>query len=207
MLYQFENGRIEYYDGLNLTLIQPDTSVLRFEHIKHLAINKNGISFHGKYIPSPSEIVGLKYTNKQGDDCELNVIYLREDHNGICVYHDPNIPNFDNLDISKEYYHLDKYEFLPLSEAYYQIIMTELKEKGYVYNRNDIEIYKDIWKPTLLDDYYYVTATGSINKTVYVEDDISDRMRLEIGNCFKTEEEAQEASEAFVKWFKAYRRC
>lgn len=207
MLYQFENGRIEYYDGLNLTLIQPDTSVLRFEHIKHLAINKNGISFHGKYIPSPSEIVGLKYKNKQGDDCEINVIYLREDHNGICVYHDPNIPNFDNLNISKEYYHLDKYEFLPLSEAYYQIIMTELKEKGYVYNRNDIEIYKDIWKPNLSDTYWYITSFGAVTDTFYAGDDIHDELHISIGNCFQTKEQAEEAREAFVKWFKAYRRC
>lgn len=61
MLYQFQNGRIDYYDGLSLTLIQPDTSVLRFEHIENLSINGNGISFHGKYIPAPSEIVALRY--------------------------------------------------------------------------------------------------------------------------------------------------
>ena len=206
MLYQFETGRIDYYDGLNLTLIQLDTSVLRFEHIKHLAINKNGISFHGKYVPSPSKIVGLKYKNKNNDDCEINVIYLREDHNGICVYHDPNIPNFDNLDISKEYYHLDNYEFLPLSEAYYQIIMTELKEKGYVYNRNDIKIYKDIWKPENGGIYWYITSFGSVTQTIYTEDYIQDKLRMSIENCFQTKKQADEAKEAFVKWFKTYRQ-
>ena len=84
--------------------------------------------------------------------------------------------------------------------------MTELKEKGYIYNRNDIEIYKDIWKPAILDNYYYITSSGSINQTIYVEEDIADRMRLEIGNCFQTQEQAQEANEAFVKWFKSYRK-
>lgn len=207
MLYQFENGRINYYDGLNLTLIQPDTSVLRFEHIENLSINTSGISFDGNYIPSKSEIVGLKYKNKDNDEFEINVIYLGKDDKRIEVYCNSNIPEFDNLNTSTKYISKKDCEFLPISESYLAAIMTELKEKGYVYDRNNIEIYKDIWKPALLDDYYYVTATGSINKTVYVEDDISDRMRLEIGNSFKTEEEAQEASEAFVKWFKAYRRC
>ena len=207
MLYQFEKGTIDLYDGCNLVLVLPNTSVLGFNHVSDLNINKKGISFRGNYIPSKSEIVGFKYKNKDNDECEINVIYLGEDDKRIEVYCNPNIPCFDNLNISTKHISKKDCEFLPLSEAYYQIIMTELKEKGYVYDRNSIEIYKDVWIPTLLDDYYYVTATGSINKTVYVEDDISDRMRLEIGNCFKTEEEAQEVSEAFVKWFKAYRRC
>lgn len=207
MLYQFQTGKIDYYDGLSLTLIQPDTSVLQFENIENLNINKNGISFHGNYTPSHGEIVGLKYKNKQGDDCEINVIYLMEDDKTIEVYCNPNIPEFDNLNISTKYISKKDCEFLPISESYFAAIMTELKEKGYVYDRNNIEVYKDIWKPTLLDDYYYVTATGSINKTVYVEDDISDRMRFEIGNCFQNEKDVEEAREAFVKWFKAYRRC
>ena len=206
MLYQFPEGKIDYYDGLNLTLIQPDTSVLEFEHIEHLAINKNGISFHGKYIPSPGEIVALKYKNKQGDDCEINVIYLREDHNGIGVYHNPNIPNFDNLNISKEHYHLDKYEFLPLTEAYYKMIMAELKEKGYIYNRNDIEIYKDIWKPKLSEFYWYITSFGVVTDTFYQGSNIEDDLHIKIGNCFQTKEQAEEAREAFVKWFKSYRQ-
>lgn len=207
MLYQFENGRINYYDGLNLTLIQPDTSVLRFEHIENLNINTSGISFHGKYVPEPGEIVGLKYRNKQGDDCELNIIYLREDHNGICVYHNPNIPNFDNLNISQVYYHLDKYEFLPLTEAYYKIIIAELKEKGYIYDRNDLEIYKNIWKPKQGEIYSYITSFGEIGSRFYTEGDIQDEMRMNIENCFQTKEQAEEAREVFVKWFKSYRQC
>ena len=206
MLYNFEKGTIDLYDGFTLVLILPNTSVLGFNHVSDLNINKKGISFRGNYVPSKCEIVGLKYKNKDNDECEINVIYLGEDDKRIEVYYNPNIPNFDNLDISLKYISKKDCEFLPISESYFAAIMTELKEKGYIYDRNNIEIYKDVWKPTLLNDYYYVTTSGSINKTVYVEDDISDRMRLEIGNCFKTEEEAKEASEAFIKWFKAYRR-
>lgn len=207
MLYQFPNGRIDYYDGLNLTLIQPDTSVLRFEYIENLAINNNGISFHGKYIPSPSEIVGLKYKNKVNDEFEINVIYLGENDKSIEVYCNPNIPEFDNLNTSTKYISKKDCEFIPLSEAYYKLIMTELKEKGYIYNRNDIEIYKDIWKPEINEVYWYITSFGIVTDTFRCEGDGCDNRHIELGNCFQTKEEAEEARKAFVKLFKSYRRC
>lgn len=207
MLYQFPEGRIDYYDGCNLTLIQPNTAVLKFENIKYLAINKNGISFHGKYIPSKGEIVGLKYKNKDNDEFEINVIYLLEDDKTIEVYCNPNIPEFDNLNTSTKYISKKDCEFLPLSEAYYQVIMNELKEKGYVYDRNNIEIYKDIWKPKSGEDYWYITSFGAVNNTFRGDDDIWDDRHVELGNCFQTKEKAEKAREAFVKWFKSYRRC
>ncbi len=207
MLYQFENGRIDYYDGLNLTLIQPDTSVLRFEDIEDLNINRNGISFHGKYIPSCGEIVGLQYKNKDNDEFEINVIYLGENDKHIEIYQNLDIPNFDNLDISIKHIPKKDCEFLPLSEAYYKLIMTELNEKGYVYDRNNIKICKNIWKPKPEETYWYVTSFGVSNSTFYSGDDIQDEMHINIGNCFKTREECREAQEAFINWFKTYRRC
>ena len=207
MLYQFQAGRIDYYDGLNLTLIQPDTSVLKFENIENLNINGNGISFHGEYIPSYGEIVGLQYKNKNNDDCEINVIYLGKDDKHIAVYCNLNIPNFDHLDISKLSISKKDCEFLPLSEGYYQVIMTELKEKGYVYDRNNIEIRKDIWKPKPDETYYYISSFAVVNDTYYQEGYEYDEMRMNIGNCFQTKEAAEEARKAFIKWFKAYRQC
>lgn len=207
MLYQFQTGKIDYYDGLNLTLIQPDTSILKFEHIENLNINGDGISFHGKYRPSCGEIVGLKYKNKDNDDCEINVIYLMEDNKTIEVYCNPNIPEFDNLNISTKYISKKDCEFLPLSEGYYQIIMNELKEKSYIYDRNNIEIYKDIWKPKLSEFYWYITSFGVVTDTFYQGSNVEDDLHIKIGNCFQTKEQAEEAREAFVKWFKAYRRC
>ena len=207
MLYQFEKGTIDLYDGYTLVLVLPNTSVLGFNHVTDLNINKKGISFRGNYIPSKSEIVGLKYKNKDNDEFEINVIYLMEDDKTIEVYHNPNIPDFDNLTISTKYISKQDCEFLPLSEAYYKIIMTELKEKGYIYDRNNIEIYKDIWKPEIDQPYWYVTSFGAVVQTFYTGDDIHDAMHISIGNCFQTKSKADEAKEAFVKWFKAYRRC
>lgn len=207
MLYQFQADKIDYYDGLNLTLIQPDASVLKFENIENLSINGNGISFHGNYIPSLGEIVGLKYKNKSDEDCEINVIYLGKDDKSIEVYCNPNIPDFDHLNISTKYISKKDCEFLPLSEGYYQVIMTELTEKGYVYDRDNIEIHKDIWKPKPDETYYYVSSFGVVNDTYYQEGYKYDQKRMNIGNCFQTKEEAEKARKAFVKWFKTYRRC
>jgi hypothetical protein len=207
MLYQFENGRIDYYDGLSLILIQPDTSVLRFENIENLNINKNGISFNGRYIPSRGEIVGLQYKDENNDDYQINVIYLEEDNKNIKLYCNLNIPDFDNLNTSYKYLSKKDCEFLPISEAYYKVIMTELKEKGYIYDRNNINIYKDIWEPKIDEDYWYVTSFGTVTNTYRCESDRHDDMHISIGNCFQTKAQAEEAREAFVKWFKSYRQC
>lgn len=207
MLYQFEKGTIDLYDGFTLVLVLPNTSVLGFNHVTDLNINKKGISFRGNYIPSKCEIVGLKYKNKDNDDCEINVIYLMEDDKTIEVYCNPNIPNFDNLTISTKYISKKDCEFLPISESYLATIMTELKEKGYVYDRNNIEIYKDIWKPKNGDLCWYVSSFGTVTNTIYAERDIADEALISLGNCFQTKEQAEEANKAFVKWFKAYRRC
>ena len=207
MLYQFQAGRIDYYDGLNLTLIQPDTSVLKFENIENLNINGNGISFHGRYIPSTSEIVGLKYKNKNNDEFTINVIYLGETDKHFEVYYNPNMPDFDNLTISTKYISKKDCEFLPISESYLAAIMTELKDKGYVYDRNNLEIYKDIWKPKPSQVYWYINSAGIVTNTFYLKDNSHDEMQINIGNCFQNRSEAEEARKAFIKWFKAYRRC
>ena len=89
--------------------------------------------------------------------------------------------------------------------------MTELKEKGYIYDRNNIEIYKEFWKPQINETYWYITSCGAITDTFYTGDDadvdVYEKQRVNIGNCFQTREEAREAQEAFFKWFKTYRRC
>ena len=46
------------------------------------------------------------------------------------------------------------------------------------------------WKPKKGDTYYYIGSVGSIFNYDYRED-ISDEAHLNIGNCFKTEEDAK----------------
>ena len=206
MLYNFEKSRIEYYDGLTLILVQPDTSVLTFNDVTDLNINGNGISFRGKYQPSIGEIVGFTYKDSNGDDCDINVIYLERDNNNIRLYYDLNLPSFNNLETSIKYVSTKDGDFIPISNDYFKIIIDELREKGYVYDNNNLIIIKCIWKPLNNEDYWYVMSQGLVNHTLCDYLNRFDKSRIDIGNCFKTESEAQKAADAFIKWFKTYRQ-
>lgn len=50
------------------------------------------------------------------------------------------------------------------------------------------------WKPGLGQKYYFVDSDGIVNNILWADDSI-DNGRFEIGNCFKTEEEAKRAAE------------
>lgn len=52
-----------------------------------------------------------------------------------------------------------------------------------------------VWKPRDGERYYYITDGGDINSDQYYSASFNDNSRYEIGNCFKTEEEAAFAVE------------
>lgn len=55
------------------------------------------------------------------------------------------------------------------------------------------------WKPELDQKYCYLASDGSVLNDLFDDDFKIDQSRLEIGNCFKTEEEAEQV----VKYLKA----
>lgn len=58
------------------------------------------------------------------------------------------------------------------------------------------EFYKEIklpiWKPKYGEDYYFISSKGIITLEIWTNA-IADSCRYEFNNCFKTEEEAEEA--------------
>lgn len=50
------------------------------------------------------------------------------------------------------------------------------------------------WKPELGQKYYYLDSNGLVYDNIWADDSI-DSIRFEIGNCFKTEEEAERVVE------------
>ena len=50
------------------------------------------------------------------------------------------------------------------------------------------------WRPGLGQKYYFVDSDGIVNNILWADDSI-DNGRFEIGNCFKTEEEAEQVEE------------
>lgn len=55
------------------------------------------------------------------------------------------------------------------------------------------------WKPRIGQKYYLLDSNGSVYDSVWSNDYI-DRNRSEIGNCFKTKEEAEKAVEKLKAW-------
>lgn len=66
--------------------------------------------------------------------------------------------------------------------------IKQIKNAGYI-------IPKEQWKPEKGEIYYYVDSILYIQNTIYYSDWSSDTARIESGNCFKTEAEAQIAAD------------
>lgn len=58
--------------------------------------------------------------------------------------------------------------------------------------RGDLKVVKLPFKPKESETYNYVNFyNGEIVQTIYVENCISDKTRVESGNCYRTKEEAE----------------
>ena len=58
--------------------------------------------------------------------------------------------------------------------------------------RGDLKVVKLPWKPKESEAYNYVNLyNGEIVQTIYVKNCISDKTRVESGNCYRTKEEAE----------------
>lgn len=61
--------------------------------------------------------------------------------------------------------------------------------------------YNARWKPSDRTEYYYVTASGDADNDVWHDWNIHEK-RHAIGNCFRTEEAAKRAADAFRELLK-----
>ena len=66
----------------------------------------------------------------------------------------------------------------------------------------DFEIVRKPWKPKDGDEYYYIDVFGHAIKISYVRNDNSDCMKLRMGNCFRTREEAELNKERWLEYIK-----
>lgn len=77
--------------------------------------------------------------------------------------------------------------------------------------RGDLKVVKLPWKPKESEAYNYVNLyNGEIVQTIYVKNCISDKTRVESGNCYRTYEEAKEHVDEWMEklygkeWRKLY---
>lgn len=78
------------------------------------------------------------------------------------------------------------------------------KSQGKIWNKETLQWEKYKWHPKLNDTYYYIDLEikGSVGRHIY-ENDYTDRLNYECGNCFLTEKQAAEAAEEVKKLLKS----
>lgn len=83
------------------------------------------------------------------------------------------------------------------------IMMGLLKSFGYNYGdvkKLQSEI-KKVWRPKFMEKYYYIMSNLEVNY-IYNDGYSIDERRIQVGNCFKTEEEAEKMAVEVGKIFK-----
>ena len=63
-------------------------------------------------------------------------------------------------------------------------------------------VYNKRWRPERGDNYYFIFSDGGIGNDTFYPNDDNDDVRLSMGNCFITKEEAL----SMVEWLKARQR-
>lgn len=97
----------------------------------------------------------------------------------------------------------------PLQGAYHKvgdvIDFRDYWSSGFVgglLNHGFIEKLKDeSWKPEDGDNYWFVFSDGDIGYNIWRGNDMVHQSRLDMGNCFQSEEEAEKAR----GWLKAFK--
>lgn len=83
------------------------------------------------------------------------------------------------------------------------VMMGLLKSLGYSYD--DVKklqnIIKKVWRPKFMEKYYYIMSNLEVN-CGYNDDHIMDKRRIQVGNFFKTKEEAEKRAIEVRKIFK-----
>ncbi len=76
-------------------------------------------------------------------------------------------------------------------EARESVLMKIITEK--------FEIVKKPWKPKTGEIYYHILLSGDVSSTTFDEENGFDMMKVRLGNCFRTREEAEANVERWLK--------
>lgn len=180
MKFKFTNYSIDYYDQSSLH-IYVHNELKKFNRVRDLHINKEGIEFEGSYIPDIGEMVYITYGNNlEHDDY---IIYYGQDTQKIFMVSDTRFStDYVFLKNDTDYIKCSNYEFAPLTIERKETINNHLKSLGYEFNKDLMQFVRIKYTPELQEDFWYVGSDGSIYNTPYSH---ADRTLVEFGNCFK----------------------
>ena len=76
------------------------------------------------------------------------------------------------------------------------------KSQGKIWNKETLQWEKYKWIPKDWERYYIVYGNGEIDHLQYAKSEFQDRY-IDLGNCFQTKEQAQEAAKKLKELFKS----
>ena len=128
----------------------------------------------------------------KGGDIPSSFSFRDRRVNDICINFSTNIISYAEPD----YYTNKDYEIIELTSVSIDGISYTNKEDAV----NKIEsIFSSF--PSAGDTYYWIDSEGKVTFDAWVNDDV-DKNQLAIGNCYKTEGEAESALDRVIKAYK-----
>ena len=82
-----------------------------------------------------------------------------------------------------------------------------LRKHGKYWDAENKQLVKWRWKPKNEEAYYFVDANTSVYEVAYDENNINDSINFEVGNCFRTREEAEAMAKKIKKLLKGGEKC
>lgn len=147
---------------------------------------------------------------KKGDLIAVNL--TPDNYTGLYIYEE--LTDYQNIfmvhgginnyvtDVRTDYFNL---ELLPqdtirlASKEEHELFDEYCKKQGKIFNfkTNTWEEHK--WKPKNGDKFYMVTSFGKTDLYIYDENNQFKKSVVEIGNCFRTKEEAEKKAKEYLK--------
>lgn len=82
-------------------------------------------------------------------------------------------------------------------------LFDKMKEQRLRWNAEEKKVEKIRWRAKDGEKYHYVFSTTEVNDTTYYNS-LANRLRVENGNCFRTEEQAEEAAKRVKETLRKY---
>lgn len=146
-----------------------------------------------KYIPKVGDCV--KYENKFKDVFFGEIKVKDHEYNSVTSF----------IGIGKNYFFKNDIWFLNVNDCSEtkitpEDLQSEFNKLGYEYDFETHEAKKLRWKPTLNSEYWCVDNVGENVIITEWDNDKIDNKRYSVGNCFKTEAEAQNFKEYILAY-------
>lgn len=194
----FENASVVSIVDGNLTL-KCDGKLVHHSNVSLVSVFDNTVVLEHPDFKK-GDLIAIKSTTGK-----LKALYIYEelsDYKNTLLIHG-GITNSSIEYVSTEYSYLElqsEDSIRLASKEEYEIFNEYCKKYGKVFNfkTNTWKEYK--WKPQNGDKFYMVTSFGKTDIYIYNKDNKFQRSVVEIGNCFRTKEEAEKKAKEYLKF-------